>query len=162
MLRSDKVVLVSHCVINQNAVVKPLARDKDIVNLIMEQGFGILQLPCPETLMYGMNRAPMSKQDYDTPEYLELCAGLASREAHMIDQLISGNIQVAGIVGIDQSPTCSQFGEQGHFMIALGRLEGISKLPKIDIPEAYEINSQEADGFHEALKSWLLKILGEA
>lgn len=162
MLRSDKVILVCHCVINQNTVVKPLARDKgafkDIVKIIMEQGFGIFQLPCPEALMYGMNRLPMSKQDYDTPEYLELCAGLASREVHMIDKLISGNIHVAGIVGIDQSPTCSQFGEQGHFMIALGRLDGISNLPKIDIPEAYEINTQEAECFHEALKSWLLKI----
>lgn len=161
MLRKHKIILVSHCVLNQNAVVKPLARDngafKDIVNLIVEQGFGVLQLPCPETLMYGMLRPPMSKQEYNTPAYLELCANLAHREQDMIEKFISGDIIVAGIIGIDQSPTCSQFGDTGHFMHALNQFDVISSMPKIDIPETYEINTQEAVNFHESLKIWLSK-----
>ena len=165
MLRSHKVILVSHCVLNQNAVVRPLAREKGafkvVINMLMAHDFGIVQLSCPETLMYGMHRPPMSKEAYDTPEYITLCTELADREREMVQRLVSGDITVAGIIGIDQSPTCSQFGEKGHFMHALDRFEVISNLPKIDIPETYEIGTKEADAFHEVLNTWLIKLHGD-
>ncbi len=159
MLRSHKVILVSHCVLNQNAVVRPLARDngafKDVIDIIMAHGYGFLQLPCPETLMYGMHRPPMSKEEYNTPEYLQLCTTLAQREQDMIEKFYSGEINVAGIIGIDQSPTCSQFGEKGHFMQAMHAFKVIETMPKIDIPESYEIGTKDADAFHLALSQWL-------
>lgn len=159
MLRSNKVILVSHCVLNQNAVVKPLARDKGafktIIDIIMDSDYGFVQLSCPETLMFGMNRPPMTKLEYETPDYIKLCSNLAARDVELVQQFISGDVIVAGIIGIDQSPTCSQINDKGHFMIALGRFEAIDNLPKIDIPETYEVGSMEAEAFHEQFKLWL-------
>ncbi len=159
MLRSNKVILVSHCVLNQNAVVKPLARDKGafktIIDLIMDSGYGVVQLSCPETLMFGMNRPPMTKLEYETPDYIKLCSDLAAHDMTLVQRFISGNINVAGIVGIDQSPTCSQFNDKGHYMMALGRFEAIENLPKIDIPETYEVGTNSAEAFHEQFKLWL-------
>ena len=60
-VRSKKVVLVSHCILNQNSVVNDLARAKgayrEIVETIMDNDIGIHQLPCPETVSYTHLRA---------------------------------------------------------------------------------------------------------
>jgi predicted secreted protein len=159
MLRKSKVILVSHCVLNQNSVVHPLARSsgpfKTIVEMLMEHDFGIVQLSCPEILMYGMNRLPMTKSEYDTPDYKALCKELAERDFELIKRFWDGEIAVAGIIGIDQSPSCSQVNDEGHFMAALTQYEIISGLPRIDIPESYEVNSPSADAFHEQFNLWL-------
>ncbi|MBE0451735.1 MAG: hypothetical protein IBX70_12935 [Clostridia bacterium] len=159
MLRSHKVILVSHCVLNQNAVVHPLARSggpfKAIAQVLMDHDFGIVQLSCPEVLMYGMNRLPMTKTEYDTPDYKALCNKLAQRDFELVQRFLDGDMTVVGIVGIDQSPSCSQINDQGHFKTALNQFEALSNLPQIDIPETYAINTQSAEDFHERLKIWL-------
>lgn len=162
MLRSNKVILVSHCVLNQNTVVHPLARSegafKTIIDILMEYNYGIIQLSCPEIMMYGMSRIPMTKSEYDTPDYKALCKTLAERDYELIERLIEGNITISGIIGIDQSPSCSQFDEVGHFMMALKQIKALENLPQIDVPESYIIGSQDADAFHEHLKTWLSQL----
>lgn len=162
MLRSHKVILVSHCILNQNAVVHPLARAqgafRPLIDLLMDFGFGIVQLSCPETLMCGLKRLPMSKSDYDTPDYKLLCSELAARDTEMVARLKAGNVVIAGIIGIDQSPTCSQLSDTGHFMMALGQTDLIADLPKIDVPESYELGTPEADAFHVTFKAWLNRL----
>ena len=159
MLRKSKVILVSHCVLNQNAVVHPLARSsgpfKTIVEMLMAHDFGIVQLSCPEILMYGMNRLPMTKSEYDTPDYRALCNKLAKRDFELIKRFWDGEIIISGIVGIDQSPSCSQIKDEGHFMTALKQYDIIRNLPRIDIPETYEVNTPSADAFHEQFNIWL-------
>lgn len=159
MLRSHKVLLVSHCILNQNAVVYPLARSKgifkEILNLIQQYDMGLVQLSCAETLMYGMDRPPMTKIQYDIPEYIKLCKDLSEHDYMLIERFKDSKIQVVGIIGIDQSPTCSQFNDEGHYMHALKQNEFIKKLPSIDIPESYSIGTDQADTFHRKLKCWL-------
>lgn len=159
MLRKNKVILISHCVLNQNSVVHPLARSsgpfKTIIELLMERDFGIVQLSCPEVLMHGMNRLPMTKSEYDTPGYKVLCNKLAERDFELIKRFWDGEITISGVIGIDQSPSCSQLNDEGHFMTALNQYEIISNLPKIDIPESYEVGTRYADDFHEQFKIWL-------
>lgn len=159
MLRSNKVVLVSHCVLNQNAVVHPLARSsgpfKTIVEMLMDHGFGIVQLSCPEILMYGMDRLPMTKSEYNTPDYEVLCSKLAERDFELIQRFLDGGITVAGIIGIDQSPSCSQIKDEGHFMTALNHYDSLKPLPRIDIPESYELSTPFAVDFHERFNVWL-------
>ncbi len=159
MLRANKVILVSHCILNQNSVVRPLARAKgafdEIVKLITDKGYGIVQLPCPETLFLGLERLPMSKEEYATPEYIALCDRLATREIDYIKLLQEGKVNIAGMIGIDQSPTCSQFGEVGHFMMALNIFPELECIPKLDIPELYGENDEETQLFHLNMKYWL-------
>jgi predicted secreted protein len=113
--RSRKVVLVVHCVLNQNAraprcAVSP-AMMKTLVTGLMDLDIGILQLPCPETMVLGLGRdrtvPPISIRDG-----LELPEGHA-RLHRLIDQILYQireyqwqGFHVLGILGQNTSPSC--------------------------------------------------------
>jgi predicted secreted protein len=71
MQRSKRLVVVSHCVINQNAVVSGEERSpgimKSAVDWATEQEYGIFQLPCHEFTYLVPERPPMTVEEYDTP-----------------------------------------------------------------------------------------------
>lgn len=143
MDRSKRVIFTAHCVLNQNSVVEPLARAKgaykDIIELIMDKGIGIHQLPCPEFRYLGLTRPPMSKEEYDTPEFRELCKALAADSAKIIKTYADSGYEIVGILGIHQSPTCSITGLQGVFMeelIPILESKGIS-INIFEVPEDY-------------------------
>lgn len=143
MDRSKRVIFAAHCVLNQNSVVEPLARAKgaykDIIELIMDKGIGIHQLPCPEFRFLGLGRPPMSKEEYDTPEFRELCKVLAADSAKIIEVYSNSGYEIVGILGIHQSPTCSITGLQGVFMeelIPILESKGIS-INIFEVPEDY-------------------------
>ena len=50
--RSGKIIFLSHCCLNQNAKVRGIARYpgaiRPLVELLLEHGVGIYQMPCPE------------------------------------------------------------------------------------------------------------------
>ena len=56
--RSMKIVVVSHCVINQNAKLEGIAGWPGVINEVMKKitdsGCGILQIPCPEMIYEGI------------------------------------------------------------------------------------------------------------
>lgn len=119
MLRDKKIILVSHCILNQNSVVLPLARSKGgflIIKMLLDQGIGIIQLPCPEFKFLGIQRKPMDKEDYDIPEYRTLCVNLFSHILDDIKEYIAQGYSLLGILGINESPTCSITGKRGIFM----------------------------------------------
>ena len=70
MCSPRRLLLLSHCVLNQNAVVQPLARSggvmRSAVDWALDQGYELYQLPCPEFRFAGPNRAPASFDDYNT------------------------------------------------------------------------------------------------
>ena len=52
-LKSKKLVLIAHCVINQNSVIEGWARAKGafpIAKLLLDESVGIIPLPCPELI----------------------------------------------------------------------------------------------------------------
>lgn len=143
MIRDRKVIAIAHCILNQNVVVHPLARAKgafnDVVKIILDYDFGILQLPCPETTFAGMNRPPMSYDEYDTPLYQHCCQSLAKDVFFQCSLQQEDHVQIAGIIGIQDSPSCSNQ-PTGHFMEALAPL----RVPRFDITTDYvETNNME-------------------
>lgn len=119
MLRKKEMVLVSHCVLNQNSVVYPLGRAKGafrFINLLIDSGIGIIQLPCPELRYLGINRKPMNKEEYDTKEYRYLCIQLFMPILNEIIAYIQNGYSIVGIIGINDSPSCSITGRRGIFM----------------------------------------------
>ncbi|MGL4453248.1 MAG: CD3072 family TudS-related putative desulfidase [Sarcina sp.] len=119
MKRSKELVIVSHCVLNQNSVVEGLARAKGgfkIVEDILCSGLGIIQLPCPEFKFLGIKRKGQSKEEYDTKEYRELCKNLFIPILEDLKQYRENGYEVKKIIGINQSPTCSISGKRGIFM----------------------------------------------
>lgn len=145
-MRSKKVVLISHCIINQNSVVEPLARAKGAFGFtkeLIDSGIGIIQLPCPEFRYLGITRKPMSKTDYDTLEYRELCRKLFEPILEDLLVYLDNGYEFCGIIGINQSPTCSITGNRGIFMEEIFKmlaLKGIS--PNfLEVPEDYSDNA---------------------
>lgn len=149
MTRKKKVIITSHCIINQNSVVRPLARArggfKNIILTLIENDIGIVQMPCPEFIHLGLNRTPMSKEEYNTKEYIELCDKIASDTVIKIKEYLNNDYEVVGLLGINQSPTCSINGVKGHLMESLLeklRVDNIM-LPLIDLPTTHQEGSKQ-------------------
>lgn len=119
MKRLKEIVIVSHCVLNQNTVVEGLARAKGgfkIVDELIGEGVGIVQLPCPEFKFLGIKRKGQSKIEYDLKEYRELCKNLFMPILDDIKEYQRNGYKIKKIIGINQSPTCSISGNRGIFM----------------------------------------------
>jgi predicted secreted protein len=148
MLRSKRILLICHCILNQNSMVHPLARAAgafNIVHFLEEKGIGLIQLPCPEFKYLGLARKPMTKEEYNTPEYRTLCRDLFLPILEDIKEYIKNSYEIIGILGIDDSPTCSIRGCRGIFMeevFSLFSKEGI-KISNTDIPVNYEDSTIE-------------------
>ena len=73
--RSKKIVFVANCLLNANNKVLEAARYKgmfsEVINIIDKLGFGIIQMPCPETLYMGNQRWYNSRNLYDNVGYLQ-------------------------------------------------------------------------------------------
>ena len=143
MLRDKKLVLLSHCILNQNSVVLPLARSKGgflIAKSLLDEGVGIIQLPCPEFKFLGPERKPMNKEEYDSPEYRSLCRNLFTPILEDIKKYLAQDYSLLGIIGINESPTCSITGKRGIFMeeiFAMLDAEALN-INYFEIPTDYE------------------------
>jgi uncharacterized protein YbbK (DUF523 family) len=125
--RSRRVVLVSHCLLNENAryaggATRPGAVT-EIVDELVAAGYGIHQLPCPERLAWGGVLKRQSLRLYHskgTPLYAVRGAllgafigwtkiiyrRLARQVARDVADYQRAGIAVGGIVGIGASPSC--------------------------------------------------------
>jgi predicted secreted protein len=158
MERGKNIVLVSHCILNQNSVVLPLARAKGSYNAlcrtIFDNDIGILQLPCPEITHLGLSRPPMTKEEYDTIAYRQLCKELI---LPILTQLLfyrEAGYNLIGIIGIDQSPTCS-LNNTGILMESLLELLDQHKinLRHIAVPTTYHESNNTS--FSTELSQWI-------
>ncbi len=110
MQRSKKIIVVSHCVINQNAVVADEARSpgvmKAAVDWTNEQGYGIVQLPCPEFTFLGPERPPMTTEQYDTPEFHRHNRKILQPVIEQLKVYQDHGYEIVGGLGIADSPSC--------------------------------------------------------
>jgi len=109
-----KVILLCHCVINEKSKVKkvdinPPGDIKEFINLLVDNEIGILQLPCPEMICYGLKRWGHVKEQFDTPHYRNLCRELFQPYLEQIKDYLANNYEIIGLVGIEGSPTCGVY-----------------------------------------------------
>jgi predicted secreted protein len=114
MERGKKIVLVSHCILNQNA--RPMGGEKysgavkEILELFTDSGVGIIQIPCPQLeFNEGLNRNSKSKDSYDNVGFRGKCQKLSTSIIHTIESYISKNYEILGILGVEQSSTCGVY-----------------------------------------------------
>lgn len=161
-MRSGKVILVSHCILNQNAVISGWARAKGafpVVKQLVDAGVGIIQLPCPELIFKGLCRPPLTYEGYNTEEYRTLCRDLLVPYWKQITGYLENGYSLLGVIGIHNSPTCSVTGQRGVFMeelFALCEKQGIP-LAFAEVPEEY---SESSAG--DALTGELAKLIEES
>src|SRR3989344_3578721 len=69
MDRSRKLVFVAHPILNQNSM--PVGKEKapgavkEVVEILAENGIGIIQMPCPELECFGIERKPKNKEELE-------------------------------------------------------------------------------------------------
>lgn len=121
--RSKKIVLVSHCILNQNSISDGTAdfpaQFKEIVKLIEEEDIGIIQLPCPEFLCLGLFRKDMNgsirellaentriRTLLEKKNNLDKLRLLAKPIVCQLREYIEYGFYIVGIIGINRSPSC--------------------------------------------------------
>ncbi len=143
MKRKKNVVILAHCILNQNSVVRDWERAQggftNIILEILQANIGIIQLPCPEFSYLGENRPPMTKNEYETDAYHKFCKTLIKPTIQQIEEYLNNGYHLKGIVGISDSPSCDIKGVQGIFMEELFKLLDSRKikLRTFEIPEQY-------------------------
>lgn len=110
MNRSKKIAIISHCIINQNSVVKGEYKDMNIffpfIKKLFEENIGILQLPCPETECYGLRRWGHVKEQFDNCGYRKYLEKIINSFVDIIKEYINNGYEIVGIYGIAGSPSC--------------------------------------------------------
>ena len=110
-VRSRKVAFLAYCLLDQNARAKATAKHpgsvSEIVKTLITNGVGMVQMPCPELLHGGFQRAPRSKDWYDNEEFRGVCRRYAKQVAERIEKYVENRYQVVGIVGVEHSPSCA-------------------------------------------------------
>ena len=110
MKRSKRIIVVAHCILNANAKVGPLAMYPGVLREVMDQfiedGTGILQLPCPESSYLGINRWGMCREQYDHPNFRRHCRKILTPSVDQIETFIAAGYEICGVIGADGSPNC--------------------------------------------------------
>lgn len=139
MKRKKKIILVCHCILNSNSKVEGLSQYegvfKEFLNIIADKGIGIIQLPCPEMIMYGIKRWGQVKEQYDNLFYRQQCRRLLEPIIQQVKNYIDFGYEIVGIVGIDGSPSCGVnftcSGNYGGEIIDSSQVSGILESLKL-------------------------------
>ena len=108
--RSGKLALVAHCILNQNSRVLGLAERSSVITEIVEflihNKVGIIQMPCPEFAYAGMLRQPQTKDQYDNVTFRRHCRKFAKEIVDQILEYAKCGIKTKMVIGVDGSPSC--------------------------------------------------------
>ncbi len=121
--RSKRVLLVAHCVLNQNAKIDRCAHYpgviQEAVEALIASGVGVIQMPCPELFCLGLDRqvergAATTIESEDTrvarrmaaEENQAICRALAQSLVFQVEHYRKNGFEVVGLLGINGSPTC--------------------------------------------------------
>lgn len=114
MTKAKKVILLSHCILNEHSKVKKWDNDvkvtelntMDFLKFLLDNEIGIIQLPCPELKGYGLKRWGQVKEQYDHPHYRKMCRELFEPILDQILEYQSNGFEIISLMGIYGSPTC--------------------------------------------------------
>ncbi|MEA4870394.1 hypothetical protein SDC9_68451 [bioreactor metagenome] len=113
----QKILFVAHCVLNTASKVvmynsEEMAAEEALrrrfLTCALEKGVQLVQLPCPEFLLYGSRRWGHVSDQFDTPYFRRECRTMLSDILLQLKEYRSNNerFEIIGIIGIDGSPSC--------------------------------------------------------
>jgi len=109
--RSMKVVLVSHCHLNQNARLEKCAEwpasTRVLVEGLLQRDVAIVQMPCPELMVLGLDRGHIAiRSGLESIPAREALRRLGEVLAFQIRQYRDCGVRVLGVLGKNGSPAC--------------------------------------------------------
>ena len=114
--RSGRVVFLIECLLNQNARDRGAASSpgaqRELIDLLLDAGVGLVQMPCPEISCLGFARrrppGQTLRQALEAEQPAACCEHLASIAARQIQTYIEQGYEVVAILGGNgQSPGCA-------------------------------------------------------
>ena len=125
-----KIVFVVHCIINTNVMIQDLTTVKkypgninDVVRVLINNKIGVVQLPCPEKIIFGLKRRRATKTSFlKNPKFIKVCEKIANNIIQEIKTYQKEGFEVAFILGKRGSPSCGVIethieGKSGAFCI---------------------------------------------
>ena len=121
--RSKKVIMLSHCLLNQNSISDGTSdfpsQFNEIIEFLMTNCIGMIQLPCPELLCLGLDRRdthgakrPLLDENTRIRELMsetgnvQLLQQKAEEMVMQIQEYQKYGFHVLGLIGVDRSPSC--------------------------------------------------------
>ena len=142
--RSGKIAVVAHCILNQNSRVLGLAERSsaitEIVEFLIRNDMGIIQIPCPELSHAGILRKEQTRDQYDNALFRQVCRKIAAEIVDQIREYSKAGIKAKIIIGVDGSPSC-----------------GVNKTSKIN-PCKKMAESQSVKGFGILMEELYLEL----
>ncbi len=116
-VRMQKILVVSHCILNICSKVTSYNVDeqrveaehrRSLLKYIMQEDIQLIQLPCPEFLMYGSKRWGHVKEQFDNPFFRSQCRKMLEPVILQLKEYTAypERFEVLGIVAINYSPSC--------------------------------------------------------
>ena len=109
--RSRKVIFITHCHLNQNARLERCAESpaatRTLAEGLLQREIGIVQMPCPELMVLGLNRGHIAvRSGLESIPARDALRKLAADVVFQIRQYESCGVRVLGVLGKDGSPSC--------------------------------------------------------
>ena len=105
--RGKKIIFVSSCLMNTNNKVCGLARYsgmcREVFDTLCDNGLGIQQMDCPETLYLGIQRWWYTKNLYDCRGFRDHCRQLAERVVTYMEEYAR---KTSELLGLDTCRVC--------------------------------------------------------
>ena len=121
--RSKRVIILAHCLLNQNSISDGTAdfpsQFVELIEFLMKNKIGMIQLPCPELHCLGLDRGDCngtnrSILDENTriraliteDDHIVQLHEKAEEIAHQIQEYDRYGFQILGVIGVNRSPSC--------------------------------------------------------
>ena len=111
-----RILMVSHCLLNTASKVERYKEPsiqaeeclrKEVLRKAIEEGVQLIQLPCPEFIMYGAKRWGHTFEQFDNPFYRQKCREiLMPLMLELKEYAAQNDVCLLGVLGIDGSPSC--------------------------------------------------------
>lgn len=109
-----KIVFVVHCILNTRTMVQDLTTVKkypgninDVVEVLIKNKVGVIQLPCPEKAIFGLNRERNTKTAFlKDQKFIKVCEKIANNLIREIKDYQRAGFKTAFILGKRGSPSC--------------------------------------------------------
>ena len=113
----DKIFVVSHCILNISSKVsgyneaeqkEEAVHRRSFMEYVGKNDIQLIQLPCPEFLLYGARRWGHVREQFDHPFFRDQCRQMLKPLILQLKEYASypERYTLLGIVAIDYSPSC--------------------------------------------------------
>lgn len=110
------ILIVSHCILNNaskvaqdETLLEEEYRERDeLISACMNKGVQLLQLPCPEFMIYGSKRWGHVKDQFDNAFFRKECQSMLEPVMLQLEEYAgdSERFRLLGVVTVEGSPSC--------------------------------------------------------